>query len=393
MASPDDVLITDELFSRPSRAPNLQAENEALHVLARQIADMPERILDSLSQVAVDLCQTETAGVSLIETASGGDFVFRWVSVAGALARYVGDSTPRSFSPSGICVDRNAPQLFRYPARYYTYLERVTPRVVECLVLPFMLGVRPIGTIWIVAHTRDRKFDREDARIMASLAGVTSAVFRVRRAAEDLAAARERAEVAGNLHNLLNETLFAIALKLDWCLEHVPQGEGVRAKLGEVQQDVGAMMARIREMVAERAGRASPRILSEKLERLASRIRDLAGLSVEIVQNGDETKLSERHVEILENAVQEGLVNIAKHAQATRATVTLTVDSTEARFEIADDGVGMGTDTAEPKAGLGSTRHFGLRQMRASIEAAGGRLEVGASAAGGFRLSGMLPMR
>jgi signal transduction histidine kinase len=95
---------------------------------------------------------------------SGGRIIFRWPAIAGRFATHVISSTPREFSPCGVVVDANAVQLFSRPGRHYSYLDEVTPRIIEALLQPFSVGGRPIGTIWVMAHDEQRKFGAEDAR-------------------------------------------------------------------------------------------------------------------------------------------------------------------------------------------------------------------------------------
>jgi len=54
---------------------------------------------------------------------------------------------------------------------------RDDPRIVEALLLPFHVDGKPIGTVWIVTHDRDRKFDREDERIVGALAKFVSVAW------------------------------------------------------------------------------------------------------------------------------------------------------------------------------------------------------------------------
>jgi hypothetical protein len=175
----EDVLITNELRLRPSRPPQQNREIEALHDLAAALpSEEPLAILNRLLVHALGLCRAGSAGVSLLEENPNGEVVFRWVALAGVLKDHTGGCTPRSFSPCGTCLDRGSPQLYSNPARYFTYLNEVTPPIVEGLVIPFYALREPIGTIWIVSHGTYRRFDREDARIMTSLANFTGAVFR-----------------------------------------------------------------------------------------------------------------------------------------------------------------------------------------------------------------------
>src|SRR5216684_7290154 len=165
-----DVLVSDLLKTRGPRPPNLESENEFLHGLAQHLLTDPEHILERSIRAAARLCEAGFAGVSLLET-DHGEEVFRWVALAGTLEGQEGRSTPRFFSPCGLAFDRQAPQLFSYPARYYTYLRDALPEIVEALVLPLPDGT---GTIWIGTHDEAIRFDSEHVRLLTGLATFTA---------------------------------------------------------------------------------------------------------------------------------------------------------------------------------------------------------------------------
>ncbi|MGH7249012.1 MAG: GAF domain-containing protein, partial [Pseudomonadota bacterium] len=173
-ASADDILIGAELARRPARKPDFAAESEALHTLARLLIDRPESLPKRLAEIALELCHAGSAGVSLLEKTPQG-VVFRWTALAGQLAPYEGGSTPRGFSPCGLCLDRGEAILVADPARRFDYFNAVGIPIVEGLVLP-LLGAarRPLGTLWIVAHLPERQFDAEDLRVMTRLADFTA---------------------------------------------------------------------------------------------------------------------------------------------------------------------------------------------------------------------------
>ncbi|MBD0336425.1 MAG: PAS domain S-box protein [Cyanobacteria bacterium Co-bin13] len=173
----DDVLITAELATRSSKAPNLQAEIQALHTLTRQLAEQCQTMLKTLVTIAKDLCQAGTAGVSLLETTPEGEEIFRWAAFCGALETSGQETTPRHFSPCGTCLDCQTPQLYTYPDRYFTYLQKIHPRITESLVIPLMGADGPLGAIWIVSHDEGRRFDAEDVRVLTSLADFTAAAL------------------------------------------------------------------------------------------------------------------------------------------------------------------------------------------------------------------------
>ncbi|MUH00758.1 EAL domain-containing protein [Scytonema sp. UIC 10036] len=173
----DDVVITAELSRRLPRLPNLFLENQAMHTLARLMVNQPETMLKNLVEIALSLCQAGTAGVSLLDVTPSGEEVFRWDMLAGILEQYVGGTTPRNFSPCGTCLDRGAPQLYSYPERYFTYFQATKTPFVEGLVLPLIADRHPLGTIWIVSHDEERRFNLEDVRVMTSLADFTAAAL------------------------------------------------------------------------------------------------------------------------------------------------------------------------------------------------------------------------
>ncbi len=174
-----DVLITDELTSRPPRRADHEAENRALRQLARNMAGRPEALLQNLVDIALELCRAETAGVSLLQRNADGEQVFVWVALAGTYAARLGNIAPAKFSPSGICLERQAAQLFSYPDRFFANFGVCDPPFTESLVVPFPAGSRPMGTIWVARHDASARFDTEDVRVLTGLADFTSAALRV----------------------------------------------------------------------------------------------------------------------------------------------------------------------------------------------------------------------
>ena len=181
----EDILITEQLFSRTCRPRSLQEEADSLRILARVVTAAPEQLIDSFLRLAIDLCCAGTAGLSLLEKDAKASEVFRWTNLAGKLETHVGGATPRGFSPCGVTLDRNAPQLFSYPGRYFHYFNDVEIPIVEGLVIPFRVGEKTEGTVWIISHEKGSIFDSEDVRIMTSLTEFTGCAVHLMRSIPD----------------------------------------------------------------------------------------------------------------------------------------------------------------------------------------------------------------
>ncbi len=148
----ESVLCTEELNRRPSRPPDYEKESHALTALAQAMADSPRTILQQLAETILEVLQSDSAGISLLTTDDGGKW-FHWPAIAGVWKPHIGGGTPRDFGPCGDVLDRNAPLLFRHFERRYDYFLPVTPPVEECLLVPFYVGGKAVGTIWVIAQT------------------------------------------------------------------------------------------------------------------------------------------------------------------------------------------------------------------------------------------------
>lgn len=200
-----EVDILDELDTRPSRSPDYEAQNRGLATLAEEMAVNPRNMLQRLVEVAVDLCQADTSGVSLLE----GD-VFRWEAVAGVFAAARNGTMPRNASPCGVVIDRDAIQLMELPDRCFPAL-LAEPRFVEALLLPVHALGKPVGTVWIVSHRPDRRFDREDARIVKLLTQYASSAWQLwQRGEEHRENSRRKDEFVATLSHELRNPFGAI---------------------------------------------------------------------------------------------------------------------------------------------------------------------------------------
>ncbi len=171
----ESVLCTEELDRRPARPPDYEAENQALVSLAQALADSPSTILQALAETILNVCGCESAGVSLV-TPDGTRFY--WPAIAGLWKPHIGGGTPRDFGPCGDVLDRNRPLLFEHFERRYPYFLPVTPAIEECLLVPFYLEGKAVGTIWAITHDpQARKFDKEDLRMLLSLGRFASSAY------------------------------------------------------------------------------------------------------------------------------------------------------------------------------------------------------------------------
>ena len=200
-ASLESILCTEELQRRPSRPPDHAKENAALVALASALAESRHTILDVLADTILRVTDADSSGLSLLTsdgaTPNDEGQRFYWPAIKGMWKEHVGGGTPRDFGPCGDVLDRDCTLLFRHFERRYPYLLPVSPAAEECLLVPFYVRGKAVGTIWAMMHSDRRRFDSEDQRLMSVLGQFASLAYQTLGTIDDLnsqVAAREKAE-------------------------------------------------------------------------------------------------------------------------------------------------------------------------------------------------------
>jgi PAS domain S-box-containing protein len=139
------------------------------------------------------LCHAHSSGISLLEEEDGRK-IFRWHALGGKYVSHVWGTTPRDFSPCGTVLDTDAVQLMSHLDRHFKYFAAVTPHIVEALLVPFHVGGKAVGTVWVISHEETRHFDGEDSRVLKILAEFAAAAYQMRQAAADADCTRAQLE-------------------------------------------------------------------------------------------------------------------------------------------------------------------------------------------------------
>ena len=183
LASLDSILRTEELHRRPQRPPEYEKETAALAALVRALADSPRTILQTLADKVLEILRSDSAGLSLL---TEDEKRFYWAAVAGVWKPHLGGGTPRDFGPCGDVLDHNAPMLFSHFELRYPYFYTAIPPAVECLLVPFYVNGKAVGTVWAIVHDDSRQFDGEDLRLLESMGRFASAAYQAVEAEKEL---------------------------------------------------------------------------------------------------------------------------------------------------------------------------------------------------------------
>jgi hypothetical protein len=145
--------------------------------LSRAFVERPNTLLQELVEVAVDLCDADSAGISMEKPGGTDDSFYHWVAVAGAFSPFYGATLPRYPSICSACLDSGEPQHFRVNRRFFDLLGFKCTEVVDGLLFPWRDG-EARGTIFVLSHSRTEAFDSEDSFLMQTLADFATLAMR-----------------------------------------------------------------------------------------------------------------------------------------------------------------------------------------------------------------------
>jgi signal transduction histidine kinase len=204
----------------------------------------------------------------------------------------------------------------------------------------------------------------------------------------------ERHRLAGELHDTIAQGLIGIVTHLEAAenaastdtdrannavnvAHHLEQAKALaRSSLQETRRFIWAM----RSVVLE------DRAFHDGLQHILESWSKTSNLPVNLVTTGTEYPLpSECEFTIL-RVIQEALANIARHANASQAIVTLSYTPDAILLDINDDGCGF-----DPEHIQG--RGFGLINMRYRVGQLGGTLTVESEAGAGTTIMAHLPVK
>ncbi|HET6418559.1 MAG TPA: PAS domain S-box protein, partial [Geobacteraceae bacterium] len=219
---------------------------------------------------------------------------------------------------------------------------------------------------------------RERTRQLTSLAAELSLVEE-----------RERRRIATELHDQVGQPLIMGKIGLDSLSTDLP-AEKFEAVVSEIKDQISRSIEEIRSLTFQ----LSPPLLYEvgfeaAVEWLAEEFEERHGLRVEFQDDGKPKPLGQETGVALYQMVRELLVNVVKHAKATKVTVSIEKVRGKIMVEVTDDGTGF--DASDSLWRCNGKRGFGLFNIRQRLEHMGGKLDIESKAGRGTRVRLMLP--
>ncbi|HEY4916125.1 MAG TPA: sensor histidine kinase [Solirubrobacteraceae bacterium] len=263
-------------------------------------------------------------------------------------------------------------------------------------VLVEPLSMEGQGGGLVIALRRDGSFRGPDRQALNAFATSVSQRLKAERSVEIErlrygmeAREHERARWAREIHDESIQGIGALRLQLANARD-IDDRQALSAAVDTVLEGLGTEIDGLRHLITELRPAALDDLgLAAALQALARRAQAIDGLDVETEidlpepadttgsggEAGGARRLDAELESTVYRVVQEALTNVSRHAEATKAVVSVREHQGMLRASVTDDGKGMPDASRLGPRGDGLEGGFGMSGMRERAELIGGELE------------------
>ncbi len=228
--------------------------------------------------------------------------------------------------------------------------------------------------VLIVTQPAGRDADDDDAVLLSTFAGQAALALERARAQEErqqLAVLEDRERIARDLHDVVIQRLFATGMQLQGAVHQAVRPEVVQ-RINVAVDDLDATIRDIRRSIFELRAPVGPSLRGELREAVEAAAGSLGFRPTLDTSGPVDSAVPEDVIPELLAVLREALSNVARHARATSARVSVRVSDGEVVLSVEDDGVGF-----DPGKARG-----GIVNMSERARDLGGSFEVGPGPSG-----------
>jgi NarL family two-component system sensor histidine kinase YdfH len=265
----------------------------------------------------------------------------------------------------------------------------------------FMLGPSQsfwwlVGTIpmvvfvvmYVSLYTRESKAREQAQMLLQELETAHTQLAEYATQVEELTLTTERQRMARELHDTLAQGLAGLILQLEAADSHLSDDRPQKAQtiIQQAMNRARTTLADARRAIGDLRENTSLTDLNEAIQAEVERFQHTTGIPCTtelcLPQN-----LSPQTAENALRAISESLMNIAKHAEASQAMITLRCDDKDLMIEVQDDGIGF-----DPVEHIGRSGHYGLLGLRERTRLFGGSVAIDSQPSQGTMIKIQLPL-
>jgi len=268
------------------------------------------------------------------------------------------------------------------------------PEMTSFLGVPIISRGELLGSLYLTDKQGADEFSAEDERLIEMLsahAAVAIENARLYQQVRRLAVLEERERIGMDLHDGIIQSIYAVGLTLEYAALQLDEDPGeATEKLGAAIDGLNAIIKDIRNYILDlRPQKFQGTNLEQALRNLLQEFRanTLAEISIEYDKNIDGT-LDQELASVMFHIAQEALANAAKHAVATRLSVSVQEQvNHDVVICVRDNGRGFAVAEVEHVTG------HGLSNMELRAKAVGGYVRYESTIGEGTTVWAFLPRK
>ncbi|MQY07739.1 sensor histidine kinase [Actinomadura macrotermitis] len=199
----------------------------------------------------------------------------------------------------------------------------------------------------------------------------------------------ERQRMAGEIHDTVAQGLAGVVAQLQAARRaHERGGDGSRHLALAEEMARGSLTEARRSVHALRPRQLEDAALPAALAEIAARWSEAHRIAAEVRTTGAARPMHPEVEGTLLRTAQEALANVAKHAAASRVTVTLAYRDDQVALDVRDDGAGFAPD--RPRGG-DESGGYGLAAMHRRVARVAGTLAVESAPGAGTAVRASVP--
>jgi len=250
-------------------------------------------------------------------------------------------------------------------------VEVITPkgnRIVEYRNNPIRRGEQIDGIQEILIDVTERK--KAEQQILNDQAQLKSLASQL-----TLAEERERRRIAGELHDRISQSLAISKIKLE-ALRKSGYGKKLDKALDDVCNSLGQTIQDTRTLTFDLGNPILYELGFETAVNhwLTEQIQNKYKIETEFEDDGQAKSLDDDIQVLLFRSVRELLINVVKHAHASKVKVSIRKIDNQILVSVEDNGIGF--EAEKPAAVPAKTNGFGLFSIRHRLEDLDGHLEI-----------------
>lgn len=208
--------------------------------------------------------------------------------------------------------------------------------------------------------------------LFASLEASHAQLKRYSSRVADLAATEERNRLARDIHDSLGHHLAAINIQLEKANAYRERDpERAYEAVKHAQHAVQDALKDVRKSVSSLRQEGNTFSFQTSLNDLIRRMHH-SDLNISLTQTGDSSHYSRLKLMTLYRAIQEGLTNVHKHAEASKVAIALNFGEQTASLKLTDNGCGFNVADWETR----ENEHQGLTGLQERLSLVGGSLFI-----------------